>query len=134
MIRDAINIFMISLFSLFFIAIFIYFGMGSYRVDSTESSLTEALKSSVVANADYSARIDNGEYLIDKDGFESDFKSRFEHLRNIDRMGSNIKYKFDYLDDSNGGVKAVKVKVNVNGVDYKSNVIVSSTGLLSTIP
>lgn len=124
--RDTINIITISLVSLFFMALVIYFGLNTYKVDTTQSSMTEALRSSVVANTDYASRLNRGEYVIDKKGFESDFISKFEHLRNVERENANIDANFYYLqNDSGTAIKSVKAVVKVNGTTYRSNVVVS---------
>lgn len=120
--RDTINIITISLVSLFFMALVIYFGLNTYKVDTTQSSMTEALRSSVVANTDYASRLNRGEYVIDKKGFESDFISKFEHLRNVERENANFYY---LQNDSGTAVKSVKAVVKVNGTTYRSNVVVS---------
>lgn len=110
-------------------ALVIYFGLNTYKVDTTQSSMTEALRSSVIANTDYASRLNRGEYTIDEKDFESDFLSKFEHLRNVERENADIKATFDYLynvpHDSNSGIKAVKAIVTVNGTTYRSNVVVS---------
>lgn len=127
--RDTVNIITISLVSLFFMALVIYFGLNTYKVDTTQSSMTEALRSSVIANTDYASRLNRGEYTIDEKDFESDFLSKFEHLRNVERENADIKATFDYLPndphDSDSGIKAVKAIVTVNGTTYRSNVVVS---------
>ena len=124
--RDTVNIITISLVSLFFMALVIYFGLNTYKVDTTQSSMTEALRSSVIANTNYASRLNRGEYTIDEKDFESDFLSKFEHLRNVERENADIKAKFDYLpNDSGSGIKAVKAIVTVNGTTYRSNVVVS---------
>lgn len=155
--RDTVNIFTISLVSLFFMALVIYFGLSTYQVDTTQSSLTEALRSSVVANTDYASRLGRGDYFVtvgpteaDKTkkeakwknypvdaktgvvngnpttGFEADFMSKFEHLRNVERNNSEIDYQFYYLRGSDSKtIKVIKVIVNVNGTTYRSNIAVS---------
>lgn len=129
--RDIPHIFVIFLMAMFFIGLITFTGLSNYNVDTTETSLTEALKSSVLANTDYSARLERGTYRLDKEGFETEFKEKFEDLRNVGRANADIEYKFDYLE-SNGNIKAVKAKVTINpgGTNgnetvYRSNVIVN---------
>lgn len=110
----------------FFMAMFILkSGFGNYKQDTTVNAMTETIRSTAISSRDDSARVKKGQFRIDKSNFERDFKSAIDKNKNIKL--ANPTYTFDYLDDGQGGVKAIKVVVKSDGNrKYQATTVLSN--------
>lgn len=110
----------------FFVMMFVFKnGFGNYKQDTTINAMTETIRSTAISNRDDSARVVKGQFRIDKTSFERNFKTAIDKNKNI-KLASPT-YKFDYLDDGNGGVKAIKVVVTSDGNrTYQATTVLSN--------
>lgn len=115
-----------KLVMLIFIGMFLIFTIGNYAIkgytqDSTVKAMTETLRTTAIANRDNSARVERGQFRINKSKFQSDFTKKFSISKNIKKEDSN--FNFDYLDDGKGGIKAIKAKVTSGNQNYQATCI-----------
>lgn len=84
------------------------FSVQSYRYNDLTDSLSESANIALTQSMDNSTRAIEGKTTIVESIFEEKFKEQFSK--------SNVKvkvkkYSFDYLKDSEGYLKAIKIKV-----------------------
>lgn len=97
------------------IVAFFYWIIADFGENTTTEGLQESIQTAVVANRDQSARVENGLYLLDRQGYEKGFKATLAASR-----GANIKditdsqILFTYLMDPNGS-KLNDIVYNYNG-------------------
>ncbi|EUJ34183.1 hypothetical protein [Brochothrix campestris] len=112
-----------------FLGMFLILGIGTYvmknyQSDSSTQSIQETLKATALENRDNSSRLEKGTFKVVKPTFESDFKKSMAYNRNY-KLDKEAAYTFDYLDDGQGGIKAIKVKVTDNGETYQATCVLS---------
>lgn len=102
----------VALMSVSFLVIagLVVFVLGNYQTDVDSLTLTETLRSTALANRDDSARVNQGDFYLDKESFEKDFE------RTIKRQGTyqnrSLTIDFEYLMASNEkGIKAIRVSI-----------------------
>lgn len=113
---SAIGLMFIGIFLIILIGIFYRIG---YTQDAVTMGLTETARTSVIANADYSSRLENGQFYLIKDKFEQDFKDKISTNKNV-KLTENAKYEFDYLDNDNGATKAIRVSIVDGQTNYQA--------------
>lgn len=97
----------------------------SYRHNSIIMTMTEAGKIASVNSVDKSSRIQDGQVEITEAAFKKKFREKFEQNKNVKLQG--IQYKFAFLKNTSGGIKAARVKItddrkNVYQVSFVSNI------------
>lgn len=93
---------------LFLVVFIFYYSSQNYINNTNVKSMQDALRTTALSNRDDSARVNRGTFILKKGNFQKDFKKVFDENHSL----TNPKYTFDYLDDGNGGIKAIKVKVS----------------------
>ncbi|MCY8151333.1 MULTISPECIES: hypothetical protein [Bacillus subtilis group] len=98
----------------------------AYRHNSIISTMTESGQIASINSIDKSSRIERGKAEITESSFKRKFKDLFEKNSNIKLSGT--KYDFNFLKTSDGGIKAVRVKItddrNTNyQVTFVSNIV-----------
>lgn len=109
----------ILIFGLFMTVIGGYYYKQNFSTDSVIQGMTETVRSSAIANADNSSRVQSGELFITKSGFEEDFKKRITS-NNLVKFNKDAKYEFKYLDNKNGSTKAIRVIVKDGNNTYQA--------------
>ncbi|EPY6472533.1 hypothetical protein ACWO4B_003230 [Clostridium sporogenes] len=122
MLRDIPKIAVIMFVGMFLILIVTHYAINGYTQDSTVKGITETLRTTAIANRDNSARVQRGQFKLNKSKFESDFIKKFSPSKNIKQEDS---FSFDYLDDDKGGIKAIKVKVKSGKQNYQATCILN---------
>lgn len=110
MLKDAVSAISFLLMGAFLIVIIGIFFRFGYSQDAAVLGLTETVRTSAIANADYSSRLEKGQLFILKDKFEKDFKDRISTNKNV-KFSEDIVYNFEYLDNENGSTKAIRVSI-----------------------
>lgn len=121
--RDMPKIIAIMFTGFFLILVISYYSLNNYRQDSITKGMQETLKVAAIANRDDSARIEAKKFGLIKKSFEEDFKKSFNKNKNL--HSEVTKYTFDYLMDSNDGIKAIKVKVISEKKEYQATCILN---------
>lgn len=103
----------VALISLSFLIVtgLVVFVLGNYKTDVETLTLTETLRTTALANRDDSARVNQGDFYLDKESFEKDFE------QSIKRQGTyqnrSLSIDFEYLMAANEkGIKAIRVSVS----------------------
>jgi len=107
-----------------FISIFYH---SSYRQDSIVLGMTETIRTSAIANVDNVSRINEGELFLDIEKFEKDFMNRISKNKNINLK--DPKYKFEYLKNDNGSIKAIRVVIQDEDTRYQATCKVDISNL-----
>lgn len=121
--RDVPRMMGILFFGWFFIVLIFYYGSNQYSQDSTIKTMQETIKVTAISNRDDSARITRGTFLLNKESFERDFILKYQSIKNV--KAESESFDFDYLDNPEGGIKAIKVKVISNDVEYQATSILN---------
>ncbi|PFU35429.1 hypothetical protein COK88_31795, partial [Bacillus cereus] len=100
-------ILVIIVLGLFLVYLGGYYYQENFTTDSVIQGITETVRASAVSNMDNSSRIQTGELYLSKDDFEKDFKKRIVSNKLV-KISNDAKYRFAYLDNKNGSVKAIK--------------------------
>lgn len=119
--RDIPKMMGLLMFGWMFILLIYHYGSNQYNQDSTIKTMQETIRATAISNRDDSARISRGVFILNKEKFEQDFVEKYELQKNI--KSDPLQFKFDYLDNPLGGVKAIKVKVTNNQIDYQATSI-----------
>lgn len=109
MLRDMPRIIALMFISFFLVIMIAYYSKSNYTEDSSVKSMQDTLRVTAINNRDDSVRVTKGSFLLQKENFEKDFKKEFNESKNLNNETTD--YKFSYLDDGKGGIKAIKVKV-----------------------
>ncbi|PFU46571.1 hypothetical protein COK88_24170 [Bacillus cereus] len=117
--KDYPFVMMILIFGLFMTVIGGYYYKQNFSTDSIIQGMTETVRSSAIANADNSSRVQSGELFITKSSFEEDFKKRITS-NNLVKFNKDAKYEFKYLDNKNGSTKAIRVIVKDGNNTYQA--------------
>ena len=64
-----------------------------------------------------------GVFILNKESFEEDFILKYESIKNIKVEPES--FQFDYLDNPEGGIKAIKVKMISDNVEYQATNILN---------
>lgn len=118
MLRDIPNLFLIILVCFVFIFTGVKYQVSTFQVDSSVTSVSETLRATIIANRDDSSRVKEGTFKINKANFEKDFKKRV--ISNGQFKDKNGSLTFDYLEDDQGNIKGVKVKVKDDKNTYQA--------------
>lgn len=110
---------MLLIFGLFMTVIGGYYYQQNFSTDSVIQGMTETVRSSAIANADNSSRVQSGELFISKPGFEEDFKKRITS-NNLVKIKRDAKYEFKYRDNKNGSTKAIRVIIQDGNKTYQA--------------
>lgn len=103
---------------LLIIVIGIYY-QTNFKQDSIVLSLTETIRTTAIHNADNSSRINPGELYITIHEFEKDFEERMS-VNNKVKISDAAIYKFEYLKNENGAIKAIKVLIIDGTIKYQA--------------
>ncbi|MEB9506457.1 hypothetical protein P4J13_21215 [Bacillus anthracis] len=117
--KDYPFVMMVLIFGLFMTVIGGYYYKQNFSTDSVIQGMTETVRSSAIANADNSSRVQSGELFITKSGFEEDFKKRITS-NNLVKVNKDAKYEFKYLDNKNGSTKAIRVIIQDGNNTYQA--------------
>lgn len=125
MLRDFPKIIMMMFIGFFLMLLIAIYSINNYKQDSSVNAVNETLKATALQNRDDSARVNRGQFRLNRADFEKDFKERLSLNRSL-VVKSTTKYYFDYLDDNKGGIKAIKVKIANDGLDsYQGTTILN---------
>lgn len=119
--RDVPTMMGLSLFGFLFVALIFHYGSNQYSQDSTVKTMQETIRVTAISNRDDSARINKGSFVLNKEDFEKDFIQKYKSGKNVNVEPTD--FKFDYLDNPNGGIKAIKVKVVSGRIEYQATSI-----------
>ncbi|HFK1488833.1 MULTISPECIES: hypothetical protein [Bacillus cereus group] len=117
-------ILVIIVLGIFLISLSGYYYRENFTTDSVIQGITETVRASAVSNMDNSSRIQSGELYLSKDEFEKDFKKRIGSNKLV-KISNDAKYRFDYLDNKNGSVKAIKTIIQDGKNTYQATYKVS---------
>ncbi|MGA4465963.1 hypothetical protein ACPA2L_25495 [Bacillus bombysepticus] len=117
-------ILVIIVLGLFLVYLGGYYYQENFTTDSVMQGITETVRASAVSNMDNSSRIQTGELYLSKDDFEKDFKKRIVSNKLV-KISNDAKYRFDYLDNKNGSVKAIKTIIQDGKNTYQATYKVS---------
>ncbi|PHE61158.1 hypothetical protein COF68_17835 [Bacillus toyonensis] len=117
--KDYPFVMMLLIFGLFMTVIGGYYYQQNFSTDSVIQGMTETVRSSAIANADNSSRVQSGELFISKQGFEEDFKKRITS-NNLVKIKRDAKYEFKYRDNKNGSTKAIRVIIQDGKKTYQA--------------
>ncbi|MDZ5560758.1 MULTISPECIES: hypothetical protein [Bacillota] len=123
MLRDMPKLILIMFVAFFLILFISYYSLNGYTQDSSVKSIQETLRTTAIANRDDSARVESGRFILIKNQFERDFKSKFNKSKNLNVLTTN--YDFDYLTDGKDGIKAIKVKVVSGKETYQATCVLN---------
>lgn len=123
-IRDLPEIIRVVIVGVVMILVMFFFMGSSIQRDETIYTMNQVVRASAISNVDHASRIEKGQLFITKSDFEKDVVDQLNHS-NGELFDSDTIYNFDYLEDENNAVKAVRLNVNTNGNDYQSTVIVN---------
>lgn len=122
MLRDWPKMILLTFTGLFLVVFIFYYSSQNYINNTNVKSIQDALRTTALSNRDDSARVNRGTFILKKENFQKDFKKVFDENHSL----TNPKYTFDYLDDGNGGIKAIKVKVSDdNNKKYQATCILN---------
>lgn len=107
-----------------FLGIFIIIILGiyyqkTYKQDSVVLGIVETIRSCAINNADNSSRVEEGEFFLEKDQFEKDFKQKIVLNDNV-KLDDNASYEFKYLTSQDGSIKAIRVLIKDDGQTYQA--------------
>ncbi|EJQ72431.1 hypothetical protein [Bacillus toyonensis] len=122
--KDYPFVMVLLIVGLFFTVISGYYYKQNFSTDSVIQGVTETVRSSAIANADNSSRIQSGELFVSKPGFEEDFKKRINSNKLV-KIKKDAKYEFKYLDNKNGSTKAIRVIIHDGDNTYQATCKVS---------
>lgn len=102
------------------------YSLVNYQQDATVVTANETLRSAALANRDYSARVNQGQFKLQQENFESEFIRLFNENRNVAGQGNEEpSFTFDYLEDGEGGILGIQVTISIDGTDFQATVILS---------
>jgi len=117
--KDYPYILIVMIVGIFLLMIGGYYYNKNFATDSVLQGITETIRISAIANADNSSRIQQGELFVAKDSFETDFQKRIE-TNKIVKISQNATYEFQYLDNSNGSIKAIRTIIHDGENTYQA--------------
>ncbi|MFA2561982.1 hypothetical protein ABR780_26615 [Bacillus cereus] len=117
-------ILVIIVLGLFLVYLGGYYYQENFTTDSVIQGITETVRASAVSNMDNSSRIQTGELYLSKGDFEKDFKKRIVSNKLV-KISNDAKYRFAYLDNKNGSVKAIKTIIQDGKNTYQATYKVS---------
>lgn len=123
MLRDIPEIITNLLVGIVIVLILIFYFSTSFRQESTVQLMNEVIRTSAVSNIDHSSRVEEGQLYISKEDFENDVINQLANNDTI-HTTSETKYVFDYLENTVGAIKSIRLNLNHEGKDYQSTVIV----------
>jgi len=91
----------------------------NFEQDSIVLSLTETIRTTAIHNADNSSRINPGELYISINEFEKDFEEKMSANNDVN-ISDLAAYKFEYLKNQNGAIKAIKVIIKDGTIKYQA--------------
>jgi len=124
LLKDTPEIIIIAIIGFFTMMVVFYHSSTAYEQDTIVVVANETIRASALANRDDSARVEQGQFKLQKESFELDFIKLFESNLNLDLSG--FKFDFDYLEDSLGGVKGVKIKIVTPDEVFETTTILSN--------
>lgn len=81
--------------------------------------MNTAIRVSAISNADHSSRAHEDEFYLMKDDFEEEVLARLSES-GVEKSGST----FDYLENQNGSIKAVRLLLETEGREYQTTAVV----------
>ncbi|WP_077356035.1 hypothetical protein [Virgibacillus halodenitrificans] len=119
MLRDYASLIWIMFIGIFVMVLLGIFYRIGYTQDATTLGLTETVRTSVIANADYSSRLEQGQLFILKKNFEKEFKEKITVNNNV-KLSENADFEFEYLENENGSTKAIRVSIVDEDTTYQA--------------
>ncbi|APC50385.1 hypothetical protein BME96_19065 (plasmid) [Virgibacillus halodenitrificans] len=119
MLRDYASLIWIMFIGIFVMVLLGIFYRIGYTQDATTLGLTETVRTSVIANADYSSRLEQGQLFILKENFEKEFKEKITVNNNV-KLSENADFEFEYLENKNGSTKAIRVSIVDEDTTYQA--------------
>ncbi|MFP7474284.1 hypothetical protein SFC55_25195 [Niallia taxi] len=119
MLRDLPFTLWLMIIGIFLIVITGMYYQTNFKQDSIVLSLTETIRTTAIHNADNSSRINPGELYISINNFERDFIARMSVNNNV-KFSESVTYKFKYLTNDNGAIKAIKVLIKDGSINYQA--------------
>ena len=111
-----------------FLAGVMFYAFTNYRQDAIVVTANETIRSAVISSRDYSARVNQGQFKLQIELFESEFIRLFNENRNLESEAKeDIQFTFDYLEDGEGGILAIRVEIGLNDQVFQTTVILNST-------
>lgn len=123
MLRDIPNFFMIILVSFVLIFTGVKYQVSNFQQDSAVTNINETLRTTVIANRDDSSRLHEGTFKIDKENFEKDFKKRLISNDQFNEKADSLL--FDYLENEDGSIKGIKVKITGEKNTYQATSVLN---------
>lgn len=96
-----------------------YYYQTSYNQDSVMQGMTESIRTTAIENIDNGSRIEPGKIHLMKDDFEEDFKKTVKKSFNT-QISEEATFQFEYLKDTNGSIKAIRVIVTDGERSYQA--------------
>lgn len=81
--------------------------------------MTESIRTTAIENIDNGSRIEPGKIHLMKDDFEEDFKKTVKKSFNT-QISEEATFQFEYLKDTNGSIKAIRVIVTDGERSYQA--------------
>lgn len=100
-------------------------GISTYKQDSIVNLMQQNLKVSALESKDDTARLKKGQFKLDVPEFERKFEKRMVDDKDF-KTQSQPSFNYEYLGDGNGGIKAIKIKANIDGRVYQATNVLSN--------
>lgn len=121
-IRDIPEVIRMVLVSIVMILVLLFFMGSSVQRDERVYLMNQAIRSSAISNMDHASRVEVGRLHLYKSDFEQDVKDQLQESNG--GLFETANYQFEYLEDSDDRLKAVRLLIDLDGKDYQSTVVV----------
>lgn len=106
-----------------FILFYVY---ANSKQSNQNQGLQETLQTALLANQDFSERVEKKTFYINKENFENAFINEFQANQNF--KSNSQKIEFSYLSSQSSiqasAISGVKVKVGVKNQEYQGTIII----------
>lgn len=123
MLRDIPEVIIGGFVMVFTVIILMFYYSTSYQQDKAIQLMNETVRTSTIANVDHASRVTEGQLYISKSEFENKVIDTLSTSGNK-YFNDDTIYSFDYLEDSDGSIKSIRLKSEMNGAEFQSTVIV----------
>lgn len=111
----------------------IYYIYASIEQSNQNQGIQETLQTTIIANQDYSERVMDKVFYINKTKFEQEFCNELQKNKNFQNnhnTQNKTTIEFSYLcskySDSSEAISGVKVKVNIKNKVYQGTVVIEN--------